>query len=131
MSPCHTETVSSGEVYVKIGIVGAGKIGGTPTRLLRAVGHEVSVANSRGPDSLVDLAAETGAIAVTPHEAARAGEVVVVTIQEGRVPELPKDLFRGIPEDVVIVDTGNYYPRERDGRIDGIEEGMLESRWVE
>jgi 8-hydroxy-5-deazaflavin:NADPH oxidoreductase len=31
----------------------------------------------------------------------------------------------------VVVDTGNYYPRKRDGRIDGIENGMLESRWVE
>jgi predicted dinucleotide-binding enzyme len=116
---------------MKIGIIGAGEIGGTLTRLLRAVGHEVSVANSRGPDSLANLAGETGARAVTPHEAARAGEVVVVAIQEGRVPELPKDLFEGVPEGVVIIDTGNYYPRERDGRIDGIEEGMPESRWVE
>jgi 8-hydroxy-5-deazaflavin:NADPH oxidoreductase len=116
---------------LKIGIIGAGEIGGTLTRLLRAVGHEVSVANSRGPESLAALAAETGAKAVTPQEAARAGEVIVVTIQEGRIPELPNDLFKGVPENVVIVDTGNYYPRERDGRIDGIEEGMLESRWVE
>jgi hypothetical protein len=116
---------------VKIGIIGAGEIGGTLTRLLRVAGHEVSVANSRGPETLAELAAETGARAVTAYEAARAGEVVVVTIQEGRVPELPKDLFKGVPEDVVIIDTGNYYPRERDGRIDGIEEGMLESRWVE
>jgi predicted dinucleotide-binding enzyme len=133
MPPCHTEFGNSAtrEVCVKIGIIGAGEIGGTLTRLLRAVGHEVSVANSRGPQSLADLTAETGANAVTPHEAARAGEVVVVTIQEGRVPELPKDLFKDVPEDVVIIDTGNYYPRQRDGRIDAIEDGMLESRWVE
>src|SRR5262249_32193852 len=53
------------------------------------------------------------------------------TIPQNRVPELPSDLFRGVPPDVVVVDTGNYYPRQRDGRIDGIEDGMTESRWVE
>lgn len=116
---------------MKIGIIGAGQIGGTLTRLLSRAGHDVSVANSRGPHTLADLAAETGAKAVTAHEAARAGAVVIVTIQQGRVHELPGDLFEGVPDDVVIIDTNNYYPRERDGRIDGIEEGMLESRWVE
>jgi len=116
---------------VKIGIIGAGQIGGTLTRLFRRIGHDVSVANSRGPQTLADLASETGATAVTAREAARAGQVVIVTIQEGRVPELPDDLFEGVPDNVVIVDTGNYYPRQRDGRINGIEEGLPESRWVE
>jgi len=116
---------------MKIGIIGAGQIGGTLTRLLSRAGHEVFVANSRGPQTLAELAAETGAKAVTAREAAHAGSIVVVTIQQGRVHELAKDLFDGASDDVVIVDTNNYYPRERDGRIDGIEQGMLESRWVE
>lgn len=116
---------------MKIGIVGAGSIGGTLTRRLTALGHEVFVANSRGPESLRDLAAETGAKPVTVHEAVRSGDVVIVTIQEKNVPQLPSDLFKGVPENVVVVDTGNYYPRQRDGRIDGIENGTLESRWVE
>ncbi|MBZ5586406.1 MAG: NAD(P)-binding domain-containing protein [Acidobacteriia bacterium] len=116
---------------MKIGIIGAGQIGGTLTRRLRALGHDVFVANSRGPESLAGLASETGAHAVTTAEAARAGEVVVVTIPEGKVRELPRDLFSGVPESVVIVDTGNYYPRQRDGRIDEIEAGSPESRWVE
>jgi predicted dinucleotide-binding enzyme len=116
---------------MKIGIIGAGQIGGTLTRRLTELGHEVYVANSRGPASLADLAGETGAKPVTFQEAARAGKVVVVTIQQGKIPNLPKDLFAGVPDDVVVIDTGNYYPRERDGRIDGIEAGMLESRWVE
>jgi predicted dinucleotide-binding enzyme len=47
------------------------------------------------------------------------------------VPDLPKDLFAHSPEDLVVVDTGNYYPRQRDGRIDAIENGLTESRWVE
>lgn len=116
---------------MKIGIIGAGQIGGTLTRRLSQLGHEVFVANSRGPASLSGLAKETGAKAVTVEEAARAGEVVVVTIPEAKVRNLPKNLLAGVPADVVIIDTGNYYPRERDGRIDEIENGMTESRWVE
>jgi predicted dinucleotide-binding enzyme len=116
---------------MKIGIIGAGQIGGTLTRQLAQVGHEVLVANSRGPASLAGLANETGAKAVTVREAARTGQVVVLTIPEAKIRDLPKNLFEGVPSNVVVIDTGNYYPRERDGRIDEIEAGMLESRWVE
>ncbi len=116
---------------MNIGIIGAGQIGATLTRRLTKLGHKVSVANSRGPESLADLAQETGAKAVTTSEAARSGEVVVVTIPEGKIPNLPKNLVAGVPDNVVIVDTGNYYPRQRDGRIEEIEAGMAESRWVE
>lgn len=114
---------------MKIGIIGAGEIGGTLTRRLTALGHDVSVANSRGPETLAGLAGETGAKAVTARDAARAGEVVIVTIPEGKISNLPKNLFVGVPDDVVVVDTGNYYP-QRDGRIPGIEDGTTESRWV-
>ncbi len=115
---------------MKIGIIGAGQIGGTLTRRFTALGHEVSVANSRGPKTLAGLAAETGAKAVSVREAARAGDLVIVTIPEAKIRQLPQDLFAGVRADVVIVDTGNYYPRQRDGRIDEIEDGMTESRWV-
>jgi 8-hydroxy-5-deazaflavin:NADPH oxidoreductase len=101
------------------------------TRRFRALGHEVLVANSRGPETLRELAKETGAKAVMAKEAARAGEVVIVTIPEGHIPELPRDLFAGVVGNVVVVDTGNYYPRHRDGRIREIEAGLTESRWVE
>src|SRR5215469_13058129 len=116
---------------MKIGIIGSGQIGGTLTRRLSQLGHEVSVANSRGPASLAELAKETGAKAVSVREAARAGEVVVVTIPEAKIRNLPKDLFTGVPQEVVVIDTGNYYPRQRDGCIADIEAGMTESRWVE
>jgi hypothetical protein len=116
---------------MKIGIIGAGQIGGTLTRRLAALGNDVFVANSRGPQTLAELTRETGAKAVSPKEAARSGEVVVVTIPEGHVPDLPKDLFAGVPDEVVVVDTGNYYPQQRDGRIAEIEAGLPESRWVE
>ena len=64
---------------MKIGIIGAGQIGGTLARRLTALGHEVFVANSRGPETLSDLAAETGATAVSVPEAVRGVDLVVVT----------------------------------------------------
>ena len=116
---------------MKIGIIGAGHIGGTLTRRLTASGHQIAVANSRGPETLAGLVRETGAKAVSAKEAARFGNVVIVTIPEAHIPDLPKDLFAGVPDNVVVVDTGNYYPQQRDGRIDEIEAGLPESRWVE
>jgi predicted dinucleotide-binding enzyme len=115
---------------MRIGIIGAGNIGGALTRRLSELAHEVSVANSRGPDTPRALAAETGARAVTVKEAVR-DQDVVVTIPEKNVPKLPSDLFAGARDDVVVLDTGNYYPQQRDGRIEAIEDGMPESRWVE
>jgi len=115
---------------MNIGIIGAGNIGGNLTRRFQELGHKVFVANSRGPETLADLAEETGATPVTVDEAARSGEVVIVTIPMKNIPDLPRDLFAGVSDDVVVVDTGNYYPQQRDGRIAGIEDGMIESRWV-
>jgi len=116
---------------MKIGIIGAGNIGGTLTRRFAVLGHEVFVANSRGPETLKDLAAETGATAVTVERAAQAGDVVIVTIPLRNISSLTAGLFAKTPKNAVVVDTGNYYPQQRDGRIDGIENGMTESRWVE
>src|SRR5437667_4397045 len=115
---------------MNIGIIGAGHIGGSLTRRFSALGHKVFVANSRGPETLAALAQETGATPVTVTEAAHSGDVVIVTIPEKNIPELPDDLFAGVSDSVVVVDTGNYYPQQRDGRIAGIEEAATESLWV-
>ena len=114
---------------MNIGIIGAGMIGGTLARRLAQLGHQIAIANSRGPETLRDLASEVGATAVTALEAARSGEIVVITIPQRSVPALPRDLFTGVPADVVVIDTGNYYPA-RDGRIPAIEQGQPESVWV-
>jgi 8-hydroxy-5-deazaflavin:NADPH oxidoreductase len=116
---------------MKIGIIGAGNIGGTLTRRLTALGHDVSIANSRGPETLGGLAAETGATAVPVAEAVKNRDLIIVTIPQKHIENLPTSLFAGTPDRVVVIDTGNYYPRPRDGRIDGIEAGLTESRWVE
>ncbi|UOG79087.1 NAD(P)-binding domain-containing protein [Streptomyces sp. CB09030] len=116
---------------MKIGIIGAGNIGGNLTRRLTALGHDVSVANSRGPQTLTALAEETGATPVPVEEAARGAEIVVVTVPLKRVPDLPSGVLDGAADGFAVIDTGNYYP-QRDGRIAGIEdEGRTESRWTE
>ncbi len=115
---------------MKIGIIGSGNIGSALTRRFRELGYDVSVANSRGPQSLEQLANETGARAVSVTEAARESDLVIVTIPQKNVTDLPADLFEGVASNVVVVDTGNYYPQQRDGRIEGIEAGATESRWV-
>ncbi|WP_069770514.1 NADPH-dependent F420 reductase [Streptomyces sp. LUP30] len=117
---------------MKIGIIGAGNIGGNLTRRLTALGHDVAVANSRGPQTLTDLAKETGATPVAVGEAARDAEIVVVTVPLKAVPNLPSGVLDGAADGVVVIDTNNYYPQQRDGRIAAIEdEGLTESRWVE
>lgn len=115
---------------MKIGIIGAGNIGGNLTRRLSQLGHEVVVANSRGPATLVELTAETGATAALAQEVAVGADVVIVTIPEKKVPDLPTGFLDGANEGVVVIDTGNYYPQQRDGLIADIEGGLTESRWV-
>src|SRR5213592_2513990 len=119
-----------GRAHMRIGVIGAGAFGGTLARHLARVGHQVSIANSRGPESLTALAAEIGATRVSVVDAANAGEVVIVSIPQKAVPDLPRGLFVNVPDSVVVVDTGNYYPLLRDGRIDAIERGLLDSQWV-
>src|ERR1035437_1678791 len=97
---------------MNIGIIGAGNIGSNLTRRLTALGHHVSVANSRNPDTLVDLAAETGATAVLAADAAAGADVVVVTIPLKAVPSVPRSFLNGAAEDVVVIDTCNYYPQQ-------------------
>lgn len=116
---------------MNIGIIGAGHIGGTLTRRLTALGHTIFVANSRGPETLSDLAADTCANTVSVTEAAVSGAVVIVTIPMKNLPDLPRDLFNRAADRVFVVDTCNYYPQQRDGRIEAIERGMTESQWVE
>src|SRR4051812_48649858 len=115
---------------MKIGIIGTGNIGSALTRHFTRLGHHVVVANSRGPETLADLAKATGAKPVQVSEVPRGRDLVVVTIPQGKIPELPRDLFKDADPNLIVVDTGNYYPRHRDGKIEGIENGLVESKWV-
>lgn len=103
---------------MKIGIVGAGNIGGTLARHFAQDGHDVAVSNSRGPETLHELVTELGerARAVTPPEAVVFGEVVVVSVPFGRYRELPAEGA----ESKVVIDTNNYYPN-RDGHFEALD----------
>lgn len=115
---------------MKIAIIGAGQIGGTLTRLLTKLGHEVRVANSRDPITLAELAAETGATAVWAAEAAQDADLVIVSIPQKNVVNLASDLLAAAAPGAPVIETNNYYPKERDGLIAGIEDGTPESVWV-
>lgn len=105
---------SEGSPIRTIGLIGAGKIGSQLARLAVANGYDVVLSNSRGPATLSPLVAELGpkARAGTPEEAARAGDLVVVTV--------PLRAYRSVPvaplAGKIVVDTNNYYP-QRDGHI--------------
>jgi predicted dinucleotide-binding enzyme len=115
---------------MRIGIIGAGSMGRILARHLAKGGHHVSIANSRGPESLTALAAEIGATPVSVVDAARAGEIVILAIPTKAVGDLPRALFANAPGSVVVIDIGNYHPELRDGRIAAIDRGVLDSQWV-
>jgi predicted dinucleotide-binding enzyme len=114
---------------MKIGIIGAGHIGGNLAQLFVQHGHDVSIANSRGPDTLTEVATRTGATPVEAADAPRDADVVVVTIPLHAVEALPKGILDAAKADAVVIDTCNYYP-QRDGHIDPIDNGETSSRWV-
>jgi predicted dinucleotide-binding enzyme len=117
---------------MNIGIIGAGHIGSALAVRLTSLGHSVRIANSRGPETLGDVAQKTGATPVTAREAAQFGELLVVTIPLINIPDLPQDLFEGVAASVPVVDTSNYYPLLRDGHLPELETGSLtESEWVQ
>jgi predicted dinucleotide-binding enzyme len=103
---------------MKIGVIGSGNIGGTAARLFANAGHEVAIANSRGPQSLREFVAELGANAkaVTVEEAARFGEVVLIAIPLKNIDGLPTNAFAG----KIVIDANNYYPN-RDGQIEALD----------
>ena len=111
---------------MEIGIIGSGHIGGTLTRRLRSLGHDVAVANSRGPQSLADLAAETGARAVSVEDAVQGAELVVIAIPLKAVPQLPAALFDG----KLVVDANNYYPRRNGDIAELLDRSLSSSRWT-
>jgi predicted dinucleotide-binding enzyme len=111
---------------MRIGIVGSGKVGGTLTRRFREIGHDVLVANRRGPESLRPLADQTGATAGTVKEVAENSDIVVLAVPTNVVPNLPPEPFDG----KIVVDANNYYA-ERDGEIEPIEDrAVSSSRWT-
>jgi hypothetical protein len=116
---------------MRIGIIGAGNMGATLAARLTRLGHQVAIANSRGPQTLTDVAARTGAAPVPVTEVTSNADVVIVAIPEKSIPGLPAGLLSALPADTVVIDAGNYVPKLRDGHIDAIDAGLTESQWVQ
>jgi len=100
---------------MKIGIIGAGNVGGTAAKHLSEAGHEVMISNSRGPETLTDLVDELGpnAQAGTVSEAADFGDIAMEAIPFSAYESLPADALSG----KIVISASNYYPA-RDGMID-------------
>jgi predicted dinucleotide-binding enzyme len=109
---------------MRIGIIGGGRIGATAARLFTGAGHEVAIANSRGPESLTELITELGdgARAATVEEAASFGDAVLVAIPFAAYRDLPADTLA----DRVVIDAMNYYP-SRDGNIGELDDDSTTS----
>jgi 8-hydroxy-5-deazaflavin:NADPH oxidoreductase len=109
---------------MEIGIIGAGHIGATLARHFTAAGHDVAISNSRGPETLTELAAEIGerCRAATVEEAARFGDVVVVAIPFKDYRDVPA----GAVDGKVVIDVMNYYP-QRDGHFEELDSGQTTS----
>jgi predicted dinucleotide-binding enzyme len=112
---------------MEIGIIGSGNIGSTLAGYLTALGHQVLIANSRGPESIGEIAAKTGATPVTTEQAAGAKDLIIIAIPNKAIVNLPKEILSA--SKAIIVDAGNYYP-SRDGQISDIEGGLTDSEWV-
>jgi predicted dinucleotide-binding enzyme len=123
MAVVSTPTVLEENIML-IGIIGAGKIGSTLAKLFVDAGHEVAIANSRGPDTLRDLETDLGdrGHATTATDAARHSDLVVVAVPFKDYHELPVDGLAG----KTVVDACNYYP-ERDGPLAELDNGHTTS----
>jgi predicted dinucleotide-binding enzyme len=108
------DAAPTGSTPMKIGIIGAGHIGGTLAKLWVAAGHEVLI-SSRHPEELRPLAQSLGpkARVGTPREAALFGDVVLVSVPYSALPQVGRDLKAELAGKIVL-DTGNPYP-QRDG----------------
>src|SRR6201987_519981 len=106
---------------MRIGIIGAGNMGAALAAQLTRLGHQVAIANSRGPRTLAGVAAQTGATPVPITDVTSKADVVIVTIPEKNIPGLPAGLLAGLPGDTCGIATGSCVPKLRDGRRDAID----------
>jgi predicted dinucleotide-binding enzyme len=109
---------------MKIGVIGAGHIGGNAAKLFIQAGYEVAISNSRGPETLKGFVSELGdkGRAATIQEAIAFGDIIFISIPFGRFKELPSN---GL-ERKIVIDSNNYYP-ERDGHFPELDQDKTTS----
>lgn len=116
---------------MNIGIIGSGELGSLLASKFVKSGHTVSISNSRGPASLQQFAAEIGARAASVEEVTKNKDVIIVSLPQKAIPDLPKDLFAQLAKNVVVIETGNYYPNIRDGHFTELDQSGIDSLWVQ
>ena len=112
---------------MKISVIGAGAIGGNLARLLSRAGHDVLVADARGPEAVAAEVLEAGARAVELDAATADRDVIILSIPFSKQPELA-GLLATVPDETVVVDTTNYYP-QLTGPVEAVDAGQVESLW--
>ncbi|MGC9543987.1 NADPH-dependent F420 reductase [Streptomyces sp. UG1] len=112
---------------MKITVIGAGAIGGNLAAKLSTAGHDVQVADARGPEAIRAEVLESGARAAELSVAVQDRDVIVLAIPFGVAGKLA-DLFASVPAETVIIDTSNYYPH-LSGQIEAVDNGEVESVW--
>jgi predicted dinucleotide-binding enzyme len=113
---------------MKIGIVGTGSIGSLLAEKLSKAGHQVKVTNTRAMPELEKIAANLGASAATIHEVLKDVDAIIFSMPFNAYKDLPKNLLNDVPQDVVVMDTSNYYPF-RDGEVPELEQ-LSESEYI-
>ncbi|MER7574949.1 NAD(P)-binding domain-containing protein [Streptomyces sp. NPDC126514] len=113
---------------MKLGIIGTGPVGASLARTFSAGGHDVEVANSRGPETVEAAVLEFGAQAVTADDAVQGKDVIILSVPFTRIPDVAV-LFASVPAETVVIDTSNYFPH-LGGRVQAVEDGQVESLWV-
>jgi predicted dinucleotide-binding enzyme len=120
---------------VRVGVIGAGRIGGNAGRLFSRAGHEVLFSFSRDRAKLEALAKEAGGVAGTPAEAARFGEVVMLSVPWALVDEALE--AAGPLDGKVLIDTTNQFGRNENGNFgvlrlpDGLSAAAYNARRAE
>jgi len=108
MLKTNTSSINFNQKAMKIGIIGAGKIGSTVAKLFIKAGHQVAISNSRGPESLQDLIKQLGdnAIALDVNQAAAFGDVVLLAVPWIKPEALPDS---NNLKDKIVIDAMNPY----------------------
>jgi len=113
---------------MNIGIIGTGPIGSTLAIKLAKAGHQIKVTNTREMPELEKIAEKLGAAAATLENVVKDVDAIIFSMPFGAYKDLPKDLLKKVPQDVVVMDTSNYYPF-RDGDIAELEQ-ISESEYI-
>ncbi|MGF9942943.1 NAD(P)-binding domain-containing protein [Priestia megaterium] len=111
---------------MRFGIIGAGSIGSIISKKLVKNGHDVKIANARGMEHLEGK--ELAGTPVRVEDVIKNIEILIISLPTKAIPSI-RNIINQVGEEVIIVDTSNYYPF-RDDKLEEIENGMVESVWV-